>query len=280
MLGKEYIWSLFLEKLLIHSRLEGRVKRTEAEFFWKLGLRDFFFEQFLVVQGQLVRSFDVLSQFSYSHSESHLFNNMPRLDEAEEHTSRNTREALCDIICQVATFYDRECSEPAKLCTVVLERTSEEALNMHQPAGGNTTPSNGIESAAETSNTPLTEMSRPYLRLIAGVESVEQRDKHLGSFLLSTSSKWSLKTAQEVEQCASQILSAWRWDSSAPVPSYADVALAMWSACSTGKYHLAVKVLAHQIKLIKNGGMGHIHLRGKWRPRTPRWYNAALTHTK
>ena len=26
--------------------------------------------------------------------------------------------------------------------------------------------------------------------------------------------------------------------------------------------------------------MGHIHLRGKWRPRTPRWYNAALTHTK
>ena len=27
-------------------------------------------------------------------------------------------------------------------------------------------------------------------------------------------------------------------------------------------------------------GMGHIHLRGKWRPRTPRWYNAALTHTK
>ena len=24
--------------------------------------------------------------------------------------------------------------------------------------------------------------------------------------------------------------------------------------------------------------MGHIHLRGKWRPRTPRWYNAALTH--
>ena len=28
------------------------------------------------------------------------------------------------------------------------------------------------------------------------------------------------------------------------------------------------------------GPMGHIHLRGKWRPRTPRWYNAALTHTK
>ena len=26
--------------------------------------------------------------------------------------------------------------------------------------------------------------------------------------------------------------------------------------------------------------MGQIHLRGKWRPRTPRWYNAALTHTK
>ena len=26
--------------------------------------------------------------------------------------------------------------------------------------------------------------------------------------------------------------------------------------------------------------MDHIHLRGKWRARTPRWYNAALTHTK
>ena len=26
--------------------------------------------------------------------------------------------------------------------------------------------------------------------------------------------------------------------------------------------------------------MGHIHLRGKWRSRTPRWYNAALTITK
>ena len=26
--------------------------------------------------------------------------------------------------------------------------------------------------------------------------------------------------------------------------------------------------------------IGHIHLRGKLRPRTPRWYNAALTHTK
>ena len=30
----------------------------------------------------------------------------------------------------------------------------------------------------------------------------------------------------------------------------------------------------------EEGGMGHIHLRGKWRPRTPRWYNASLTHTK
>ena len=255
LLGKEYIWSLFFEKLLLHSRLEGKVERAEADFFWKLGLRDFFFEQFLVVQGQLVRSFDVLSQSSYSHSESHLSNNMPQLDGVEEDTSRNTREALCDIICQVATFYKRECSEPEKLCTVVLERTSEQILNMHQPAGGNTTPSNRIESAAETSNTPLTEMSRPYLPPIVGIESVGQRDKQLESFLLSTSSKWSLKTAQELEQCASQILSAWQWDSSAPIPSYADVALAMWSACSTGKYHLAVKILTHQIKLIKNGGI-------------------------
>ena len=31
---------------------------------------------------------------------------------------------------------------------------------------------------------------------------------------------------------------------------------------------------------VSGGVMGHIHLRGKWRPRTPRWYNAALTHTK
>ena len=26
--------------------------------------------------------------------------------------------------------------------------------------------------------------------------------------------------------------------------------------------------------------MGQFHLRGKWRTRTPRWYNAALTHAK
>ena len=41
------------------------------------------------------------------------------------------------------------------------------------------------------------------------------------------------------------------------------------------------KEYAGRIPITKRGRtMGHIHLRGKWRPRTPRWYNAALTHTK
>ena len=31
---------------------------------------------------------------------------------------------------------------------------------------------------------------------------------------------------------------------------------------------------------VNSSPMGHILRRGKWRPHTPRWYNAALTHTK
>ena len=253
LLGKEYMWSLLFEKLLLHSRLEGRVKRTEAEFFWKLGLRDFFFEQFLVVQGQLVRSFHLLCQSSSCCSERYFCNNILRINGAEEQTSILAQEALCDVIGHIATFRNMECSEPAKLCTAVLERTLEHAPPMLQPES---TPMNNHSTReAETSNGPLDQMACPSIRRIAGIESVAHRDKQLEAFLLSTSSKWSLKTAQELEQCASQILSAWKWDSSSPVPSYADVALAMWSAYSTGKYHLAVKILTHQIKLIKNGGI-------------------------
>ena len=248
LLQNEMLWRLFFEKLLLHGRHRFRVNMMEADFLWKLFLRDVFFEQFLVVQGQLVRSFHLLCQSSPCCSERYFSNNILRINGAEEQTSILAQEALCDVIGQVATLHKLECSNPAKICTAVLGRTLEQPPIMHQPVAGKKTFSNQMVSAEQTSSEPSDQMSCPSIRLTAGIESVEQRDKHLEFFLLSTSSKWSLKTAQELEQCASQILSAWQWDSSAPAPSYADVALAMWSACSTGKYNLAVKILLRCVK--------------------------------
>ena len=74
---------------------------------------------------------------------------------------------------------------------------------------------------------------------------------------------------------------------SAPIaydePVYARVDAAKWVAwlypdlgiSRTVKSFLRWSLFHHVVTI-----MGHIHLRGKWRPRTPRWYNAALTHTK
>ena len=255
LLKKEKLWSLIFEKLLLHGRRTLRVNLMEADFLWKLCLRDDFFKQFLVVQDQLVCSFDLLSQSSYSCSERCYPNNMQRTNRSEEQTLRIIQEALCNIMCQIATQNIKEL-QPATFSTLdMLENTLEHAPAKHHLAAGNILMHNRMESAAEISNGPPNQLPVPTSKFSAGLESVEQRDKHLEYFLLSTSSQWSLKTAQGLEQCASQILSAWQWDSSAPVPSYADVALAMWSAFSSGKDHLAVKILTQQIKLIKNAGI-------------------------